>query len=137
MVGREASDDDHEGRLMAGRRFTIPAPSRAEPGPALAFRVQDRDHFVCVYCGAFGVTLEVDHVRARAHFPSTAPTSKVNSPRNLVAACTDCNLSKGPQDLEGFARMLRGRGVAAPVVAAMVRRVRASVRRRLPSAMNS
>jgi len=121
----------------AGRRFTIPAPSRAEVGPALAFRIQERDGFECVYCGAIGVTFEVDHVRARAHFPASAPVSAVNSPRNLVTACTDCNQAKGPHELPGFTKLLRHRGVPSQVVTDVARRVRAAVRRRLPSAANS
>ncbi len=123
--------------MIPGRRFTIPAPSRAEVSPALAFRVQARDHFVCVYCGAIGVTLELDHVRARAHFPATAAAALVNSPRNLVTARTDCNPAKGPHDLPGFARLLRHRGLPAPAVTAMLRRVRAALRRPLASAANS
>ncbi len=113
------------------RRFAIPAPSKAEPGPSLLRRVHLRDGRACVYCGASESALVIDHVRARAHYPSTAAPSAVNDPRNLVTACEECNGSKGPQNLDGFATMLRGRGVSARAVASMRRRVRAATRRPL------
>ncbi len=114
------------------RRFTIPPPSKAEPSAAQQRRVLLRDGRACVYCGATGVPMELDHVRARAHFPASALASKVNAPRNLVTACEDCNGAKGPQNLDGFAAMLRGRGLASAIVASMRRRVRSATRRRLP-----
>lgn len=114
------------------RHFTIPAPSTAEPGPTVTRRVFERDRYACVYCNARGVTVQVDHVRARAHFPVTAPTATVNALNNLVTACAECNGAKGPQNLHGFAAMLRGRGISAKVIAAMVRRVSATLRRSLP-----
>ena len=120
---------------VEGRRFTIPAASEARPPLTLAARIQRRDGFACAYCGARGVPLEVDHVRARAHFAATASGAKVNSPQNLVTACEDCNGAKGPQNLDGFAAMLRGRGLAPRAVASMRRRVRAASRRRLPFAV--
>jgi|GEM_PF-1901492 len=114
------------------RRFTIPAPSTAEPGPALIRRVFERDRYACVYCGVRGMTVQVDHVRARAHFPSTASGATVNAQGNLVTACADCNGAKGPQDLRGFATMLQGRGVSPKIVGPMLRRVRATLRRSPP-----
>lgn len=91
-----------------------------------------RDGFACVYCGRSGGVLVVDHVRPCAHFPATATRDEVNAPENLVAACDACNRAKGPQDLDGFAAMLRGRGLPAADVDAMVQRVRTSVARSLP-----
>ncbi len=115
-----------------GRRFTIPAPSTADVGWSLLRRVQIRDGFACVYCGARHVSLTIDHVRPKAHFPSTAPAALVNAPSNLVTACAECNHAKGPQSLRGFAETLRGRGLPAPVVAAVMRRARTAMRRSLP-----
>lgn len=109
--------------------LTIPAPMSTKVGPALSVRIFKRDSFACVYCGASGVDLTVDHVRPQAHYPATAPASVVNAPANLATACADCNHAKGPQDLQGFARMLRGRGVADADVRAMIARVRAALRR--------
>ena len=114
------------------RYFTIPAPSSAEPAQTLARRIHLRDGRVCAYCGAANVPLVIDHVRARSHFPATAPPSTVNDPGNLVAACEGCNGAKGPQNLDGFAAMLRGRGVPAKAVTAMKRRVNVCLRRPLP-----
>lgn len=114
------------------QRFTIPAASKAGPGLALALRVFQRDSFACVYCGASGVALAVDHVRPRAHFDAAAPAAQVNAPANLVTACNACNGAKGPQNLAGFAAMLRGRGVAAKHIETMFRSVRAASRRALP-----
>ena len=91
-----------------------------------------RDCGECVYCGATGDNFEVDHVRPGSHFPHTASPAKVNAPTNLVLACERCNRMKGPQDLPGFARMLRGRGVPAKEVNAMLKRVRAAVKREVP-----
>jgi 5-methylcytosine-specific restriction endonuclease McrA len=117
--------------VTAGRRFTIPAPSAAEPGPALALAIFRRDGFACVYCGAYLVPLQLDHLRAKAHFPASAPASKVNARRNLVSACAACNQAKGPQNLSGFAAMLRGRGLPPKVVTASVTSARTAARREL------
>ncbi len=119
--------------MTAGRRFAIPSPSSARVSLVTAWCVQHRDGFACAYCGAVVADLHVDHVRPLAHFPAGAPDHEVNDPRNLVAACPDCNQAKGPQNLPGFAAMLRGRGLPARVVAALVRRANASRRRPLPN----
>ena len=117
--------------MTAGPRFTIPPPSGVEVSAFLAARVHARDGHACVYCGARGVPLEVDHLRARAHFHASAPARVVNAPSNLVTSCGPCNQAKGPQNLPGFAAMLRGRGLPANVVAALVRRANAARRRPL------
>lgn len=114
--------------------FTTPPGASYRAGADLQLRVAARDGWACVYCGAGGVPLQVDHVRPCAHFPAAAGRAQVNAPANLVTACEACNGAKGPQDLEGFARMLRGRGVPGDAVRAMLARVRAAVRRPLPSA---
>lgn len=114
------------------RRFTIPAPSTAEPGASIIRRVLARDCRRCAYCGDAHAPLGVDHIRPKAHFAANAPAALVNAPENLVAACDVCNGSKGPQDLQGFARMLRGRGVPAAIIAGMTRRIRTAARRPLP-----
>jgi len=118
--------------MTAGRRFTIPSPSTVETPQTLIRRVPVRDGFACVYCGARHVSLTVDHVRPRAHFPSTTPAREVNAPANVVTACVECNQAKGPQNLHGFVATLRGRQLPARVVAAVVRRARAAARRELP-----
>jgi len=115
--------------------FTIPPASDVRVAPALQRRVIARDRFACVYCGASESTkvrLHVDHVRPCAHFPATALRAQVNAPTNLVTACADCNAAKGPQDLDGFARMLRARGLDDATITAMTNRVRAAVLRPLP-----
>lgn len=50
----------------------------------------------CVYCGAMGVPLNIDHVR---------PRSRGGSDRvaNLVLACIPCNQTKGNRPVEEFA----------------------------------
>ncbi len=126
-----------EERLRTALRLTIPAPSTLELPSSLARRVLRRDGFACVYCGAHGVPLEVDHLRPRAHFHVNAPASAVHAPSNLVTACAECNQAKGPQNLPGFLAMLRGRGVPARIIAALSRRARAAARRDLPLALVS
>ncbi len=101
----------------------------------LQFKVFQRDAFTCVYCGEMGntpgVELHADHIKPRAHFPSTAPNTTVNASSNLITSCETCNGAKGPQNLAGFATMLRERGLAATKIKAMLRRVRAALRREL------
>ncbi|MBI5517253.1 MAG: HNH endonuclease [Deltaproteobacteria bacterium] len=99
----------------------------------MALRVVLRDGASYVYCldALEGGRATLDHLRPQAHFPATAPGSRVNDPRNLVTACPTCNQAKGPQDLHGFARMLRRRGLGVAVVRALCARVRAAVRRPL------
>lgn len=57
--------------------------------------VMTRDAHACVYCGANGVPLEIEHVVPRARGGS-------NRPSNLVAACVPCNQRKGAQSVEAF-----------------------------------
>lgn len=116
-------------------RFKIPEASQSDAPTPLIRLVQVRDRFTCVYCGARHVPLEVDHVRPKAHFALSAPGEDVHRPRNLATACAVCNASKGPQNLDGFSAMLRGRGVPSKVVDAMRRRVRNALRRPLPLAI--
>jgi 5-methylcytosine-specific restriction endonuclease McrA len=49
----------------------------------------------CAYCGATGVSLEIDHVIPQSHGGSNRVT-------NLVIACRVCNLAKGDKLLEDF-----------------------------------
>jgi|SRR4029077_19591234 len=54
------------------------------------FRVLERFHFKCVYCGRSSreVVLEVDH-----KFPRSMGGGDMDE--NLVAACRECNVGKG------------------------------------------
>jgi 5-methylcytosine-specific restriction endonuclease McrA len=112
--------------------LNIPPPNTTAVRASLAARIIRRDAGRCVYCGRKPAALEIDHVTPCAHFPVDATASLVNDPANLVTTCAGCNGAKGPQDLAGFARMLRGRGVPPEDVDAALRRVRAAIRRRLP-----
>ena len=47
-----------------------------------------RDRQSCIYCGATGVRLQLDHVIPRSR-------GGVDTPDNLVACCKPCNTSKG------------------------------------------
>jgi hypothetical protein len=62
--------------------------------PSKRWGVFERYGFKCVYCGrtAQETTLEIDHV---------IPVSKggTNAERNLVTACSECNLGKGAKRL--------------------------------------
>ena len=51
--------------------------------------------WMCAYCGAKGVRLEVDHIRAR----SLGGSDRVS---NLTVACHECNLRKGNRPVEEF-----------------------------------
>lgn len=86
-------------------------------------KVFTRDSFTCQYCGATGVALEVDHVT-----PRTWPGGS-DDVTNLVTACAACNNRKDDLDLKLYAAFLRARdGVDTR---AMVRRVRAALKRRV------
>lgn len=50
----------------------------------------------CVYCGATGVPLNIDHVHPR----SRGGSDRIS---NLVLACIPCNQAKGAQDVREFA----------------------------------
>lgn len=69
--------------------------SRKSTGKRLRFEILKRDGFRCVYCGASPLRgyLHVDHV---------VPVIEggTNEPSNLVTACRDCNLGKGPVPLD-------------------------------------
>lgn len=60
-------------------------------GPIRRNEVFERDDHTCVYCRRSppDVTLSVDHVEPRAKGGD-------NSRGNVVTACTECNLAKGP-----------------------------------------
>ena len=109
--------------------FAIPAAAETKVPVALQVAVYFRDRFACVYCGAAGVRLHGDHVRPQSHFAAKTAAATVNAPTNLVTACESCNLAKGSNNLAGFAAMLRGRGLSAKVVLAMVARVNNARRR--------
>lgn len=60
-------------------------------GPIRRSEVFERDDHTCVYCRRSppDVELSVDHVEPRAKGGD-------NSRGNVVTACTDCNIAKGP-----------------------------------------
>jgi len=62
---------------------------------ATRFRILERDHFTCRYCGRRAplVELEIDHVRPRAR-------NGTDKDSNLVAACVDCNRAKRDKFVE-------------------------------------
>lgn len=68
----------------------------------LRFEVFKRDGFTCQYCGkkAPDVVLHVDHV---------APVAKggKNDILNLITSCSDCNLGKGPRELDDSAMLAK------------------------------
>lgn len=60
----------------------------------LRFEVLKRDSFTCQYCGskAPDVILHVDHIKSVA-------TGGIGEIINLITSCADCNLGKGPRNL--------------------------------------
>ncbi|MFE5509999.1 RNA-guided endonuclease IscB [Streptomyces sp. NPDC056529] len=56
---------------------------------------RDRSGRSCAYCGATGVPLTVDHVRARAR-------GGTDRPANLLLACAPCNRAKAARPVEEF-----------------------------------
>ncbi len=68
----------------------------------LRFEVFKRDSFTCQYCGkrAPDVVLHCDHVKPLAEGGSTDIL-------NLVTACIDCNLGKGPRELSDDAALTK------------------------------
>jgi len=69
-------------------------------GPKLRFEVFKRDSFTCQYCGgkAPDVVLSVDHIKPVCE-------GGENEILNLVTACSDCNLGKGPRELSDDAEI--------------------------------
>jgi 5-methylcytosine-specific restriction endonuclease McrA len=49
----------------------------------------------CAYCGAYNVSLQIEHIHPKAK----GGTNRVS---NLCLACGPCNLKKGTQDIEVF-----------------------------------
>ncbi|MGW2646994.1 RNA-guided endonuclease IscB [Streptomyces sp. NPDC001393] len=49
----------------------------------------------CAYCGATGVTLNIEHIRPRSRRGSSRIT-------NLVLSCVPCNKAKGSRSIESF-----------------------------------
>lgn len=109
--------------------FTIPAAADTKVPANVQIAIYVRDSFTCVYCGAAGTKLHVDHIRPQSHFAASVKAAVVNAPANLVTACEGCNLAKGSNNLAGFAAMLRGRGVPAKTIKAMITRVNNARRR--------
>lgn len=70
-------------------RDTDAGAARPRLPVGLRFRILERDHFTCRYCGrqAPAVELEVDHIHPRAKGGSDRPD-------NLVTACVACNRGK-------------------------------------------
>lgn len=64
-------------------------------GPAIRFRVLERDGFRCSYCGATpgNTSLHVDHVVPLVE-------GGTNDFENLRTACAECNLGKGKGSVE-------------------------------------
>ncbi|WP_411073928.1 RNA-guided endonuclease IscB [Streptomyces sp. cmx-4-7] len=56
---------------------------------------RDRSGESCAYCGATGVPLTADHVRARAR-------GGTDRPANLLPACVPCNQAKAARPVEEF-----------------------------------
>lgn len=65
--------------------------------PAIRARILVRDNYCCRYCGSKwpDVVIEVDHVIAVIN-------GGTDNDDNLVAACMDCNRSKGTLSLDDF-----------------------------------
>jgi hypothetical protein len=72
------------------------ATSRSQISGKIRFEVFKRDGFKCQYCGSAApdVILHVDHVRPIA-------SDGDNDIGNLITACAECNLGKGPRELSG------------------------------------
>jgi 5-methylcytosine-specific restriction endonuclease McrA len=80
----------------------------------------------CVYCGAAHGPMQIDHVLPRAAGGS-------DDPANLVVACASCNCQRHDLPMRLWARYLRlAHGWSVRETTAMLRRVRAQIRRPLP-----
>lgn len=96
------------------QKLQTPEVSGIEYQQGTLFEYEVREYLLekfgrkCVYCGAEGVPLNIDHVVPRAKGGS-------NRVSNLVLACVSCNQKKGARSLEDF---LKGK----PEVLARVRR---------------
>ncbi|MFF4168732.1 RNA-guided endonuclease IscB [Streptomyces sp. NPDC001744] len=73
--------------------FDIPALSKATRTAGDLRR--NRPDKRCAYCGAAGVPLTVDHIRARAR-------GGTDRPANLLPACVPCNQAKAARPVEEF-----------------------------------
>ncbi|MFI2733527.1 RNA-guided endonuclease IscB [Streptomyces sp. NPDC018711] len=76
--------------------FDVPALGTAEEkGAGGRTRPRTRSNRSCAYCGASGVPLNVDHIRARAR-------GGTDRPANLLLACVPCNQAKAARPVEEF-----------------------------------
>lgn len=70
--------------------------------PTRRLNVFTRDSHTCMYCGAMGVALEVDHVTPQFWGGS-------DDYDNLVSACARCNNEKSAMNLNTYMMFLRER----------------------------
>jgi len=80
------------------------ATVRSQVSGKIRFEVFKRDGFKCQYCGSAApdVILHVDHIR-----PIAADGD--NDIGNLITACAECNLGKGPRELSDRSAIERQR----------------------------
>ncbi len=105
--------------------------------PRIAPFIFERDDYECVYCCRSvddpTVELSIDHAVPLASFERGVAKGDPDAPTNLVTACTQCNSLKRDMDVDVYALYLRrGHGWTAEDAAALRRRVRNALRRKLP-----
>ncbi len=111
-VMRLAEDLYGRNAVRLNGRGKKPAPpprerKRSALSLSVRFAVLQRDRFRCVYCGAVGVELHVDHRVSVAD-------GGTDDPSNLATACIPCNLGKGRRSVRIPADEKKGNGGAAP-----------------------
>ncbi|MCH5675853.1 RNA-guided endonuclease IscB [Streptomyces sp. CME 23] len=82
--------------MSAGRPLYGPEYTQGPlAGTTTRAHLRARWNSACAYCGATGVPLNIEHVRAR----SRGGSSRVS---NLVVSCIPCNKAKGSRSIESF-----------------------------------
>lgn len=105
--------------------------------PRIAAKVLERDDYRCTYClaelGDEGVSLTIDHIIPLAWYQRGVVTGDPDVAKNLTACCANCNSLKRDLDATLFAKYLAaGHGWTQPEVDALLARVKAATRKRLP-----
>jgi 5-methylcytosine-specific restriction endonuclease McrA len=90
-------------RLRIKREGKVEPFYMTEAWRALRYQVLRSSDGRCTLCGRskprHGVTLHVDHIKPRSHFPELELERS-----NLQVLCEDCNLGKGNSDMTDWRR---------------------------------
>ena len=85
-----------------GKAFVRKATRQIDEG--IKWRVYERDNYTCVYCGAKGIPMTVDHYNPQALGGKTTV-------ENLRTSCRSCNKLKGHLPIDAWKALAAQRGL--------------------------